>query len=94
MNILLYLFENFITEEKGSIIILFVLSLLNSLVQSTMVSFIVANLIESIENKNILLTMKCFYQFIGISVIFLIFYYLYKILQNTILTKMTQWIKK
>ena len=94
MNILRTLLDNFLTEEKISIVFLFILSLLNSLVQSTVISFISANIIESIEKKNIQSTTQFLYQFIGISILFLIFYYFYKILQNNILTKMTQWIKK
>lgn len=94
MNILSTLLENFLNEEKISIIFLFILSLLNSLVQSTLISFISANIIESIEKKNIQSTTQFLYQFIGISILFLVFYYFYKILQNNILTKMTQWIKK
>ena len=94
MNILGILLENFLTEEKTSVIFLFILSLLNSLVQSATISFISASIIESIEKNNIETTTRYLYQFIGISLLFLIFYYLYKILQNNILTKMTQWIKK
>ena len=94
MNILATLLESFLNEEKISIIFIFILSLLNSLVQSTVISFISANIIESIEKKNIQSTTQFLYQFIGVSILFLIFYYFYKILQNNILTKMTQWIKK
>ena len=94
MNILSTLVENFLNEEKTSIIFLFILSLLNSLVQGTVISFISANIIQSIEKKDIQSTNQFLYKFIGISILFLLFYYLYKILQNNILTKMTQWMKK
>ena len=94
MNILSTLVENFLNEEKTSIIFLFILSLLNSLVQGTVISFISANIIQSIEKKDIQNTNQFLYKFIGISILFLLFYYLYKILQNNILTKMTQWMKK
>jgi ABC-type bacteriocin/lantibiotic exporter with double-glycine peptidase domain len=94
MNILSQLFDNFIEEEKSSICFLFILSLLNSIAQSTILSFISANIIQSIEKNNISSTYLFFYRFIGISILFLIFYFLYKTLQNNILTKMTQWIKK
>jgi ABC-type multidrug transport system fused ATPase/permease subunit len=94
MDILSKLLENFINEEKISFIFLFILSLFNSLAQSTLISFIGANIIESIEKKNSSSTFHFFIQFIGVSIIFLLFYYIYKSLQNKILVKMTQWIKK
>ena len=94
MNILSTLVENFFNEEKTSIILLFILSLFNSLVQGTVISFISANIIQSIEKKDIQNTNQFLYKFIGISILFLLFYYLYKILQNNILTKMTQSMKK
>ena len=69
MNILSYLFDNFIKEEKITIIYLFLLSLLNSVAQSTVISFISANIIESIKKNNNTLTIQFLYQFIIISFI-------------------------
>jgi ABC-type multidrug transport system fused ATPase/permease subunit len=57
------------------------------------VSNITANIIQSIETKNRLLTDKFLYTFIGVSLLFLCIYYVYKNIQNGLLTKMTQWIK-
>ena len=93
MNILSYLVENFFKNEKVSIIFIICLSLTLSLVQTGYVSNITANIIQSIETKNRLLTDKFLYTFIGVSLLFLCIYYVYKNIQNGLLTKMTQWIK-
>jgi len=94
MNVLSYLIEQFIDKEKSSIVFLFILSILNNIAQSTIISFIGANLIESIEQNKYSSSIQFMYQFIGISILFLIFYYIYKIMQNNILTNLTQWLKK
>jgi ABC-type bacteriocin/lantibiotic exporter with double-glycine peptidase domain len=94
MNILLYLFNIFINEDKITIVLLFLLSLLNSIAQSVLISFISANIIESIKKNDNKTSIKFLYQFIFISILFLIFYYIYKTLQNEILTKLAQWMKK
>ena len=93
MNILSYLVENFFKNEKVSIIFIICLSLTLSLVQTGYVSNITANIIQSIETKNRLLTDKFLYTFIGVSLLYLGIYYIYKNIQNGLLTKMTQWIK-
>ena len=93
MDILPYLIENFFKDEKVSIIFLICLSLILSLVQTGYVSNITANIIQSVETKNRLLTDKFFFTFIGVSLLFLGVYYFYKSIQNNLLTKMTQWIK-
>ena len=93
MNILPYLIENFFKDEKVSIIFLICLSLILSLVQTGYISNITANIIQSVETKNRLLTDKFFFTFIGVSLLFLGVYYFYKSIQNNLLTKMTQWIK-
>lgn len=93
MNILSYLVENFFKNEKVTIIFIICLSLTLSLVQTGYVSNITANIIQSIETKNRLLTDQFLYTFIGVSLLFLCIYYVYKNIQNGLLTKMTQWIK-
>lgn len=94
MNIIKLLLEKFIKEEKNSLFLLIFLSLLNTLIQGTILSFINANIIDSIKIQNYCITEYFFYQFICVSIAFLIFNYNYKILQNKVLTKISQWIKK
>ena len=81
MNILSYLVENFFKNEKVSIIFIICLSLTLSLVQTGYVSNITANIIQSIETKNRLLTDKFLYTFIGVSLLYLGIYYIYKNIQ-------------
>jgi len=93
MNILYHLIEHFFRDEQTAIIIILLLSLVITIVQTTYISFITANIIESIEKSDISKSIHYFTQFVGVSVLFLVIYYFYKGYQNQILTKMTQWIK-
>ena len=93
MNLLYYLFETFYRENQTQIITLLILSLAITIVQTNAISFITANIIQSIESNHIAESLRFFRYFIGISVVFLIIYYAYKFFQNNILTRMTQWIK-
>jgi len=93
MNIVEYLIGKFFQEEKMNIIILFVLSLAITLVQTNAISYITANIILSIESNKPAVSIQFFTYFMAISALFLIIYYGYKYLQNTIVTKLTQWLK-
>lgn len=93
MNILRYLIHQFLRDEQTAVIIILVLSLVITLVQTTYISFITANIIEAFETSNLAKGEKYFIQFVSVSVVFLIIYYIYKCYQNKVLTKMTQWMK-
>jgi len=92
-NIVYYLLEKFIAEEKVRTGAIIGLSLFTTLIQTNGISYITANLIESMEKNNYESTMRMFKLFISISVLFMIVYYTYKTIQNDIVTKMMQWIK-
>lgn len=93
MNIVHYLLQKFFNEEKFKIISLIILSLTTVMIQTNLISLITANIIESIEKKNLINAMKNYKYFLIVSIIFIIIYYTYKTIQNVTVAKMMQWIK-
>ena len=85
--------KEFFKEEKMNIIALLILSLAITIVQTNAISFITANIIQSVENHQVKQIWKFFGYFMGISALFFFVYYGFKIVQNNILTKLTQWLK-
>jgi ABC-type multidrug transport system fused ATPase/permease subunit len=93
MNIVNYLLYVFFKEEAWNTIILVLLSLISTLIQTNGISYVTANIIESIEKGGKLLTMKFYNYFVILSILFFIIYYIYKSYQNNIITKLIQWVK-
>ena len=93
MNIVEYLFTQFVKEEKTTIIILIILSLIVNSVQINLVSFITANIIESVNAHKYTDVNKYFTYFIGLSILFCLLHYGYRHLQNNVLMKIMQWTK-
>lgn len=94
MNIFLYLFEKFFYAQKWNIGGLLVIALLMSFVYTKISSQINANIIQSINKQDIPKAFTYFWYFIGISIIFLITLYIFKWLQNVLLTNLANWVKK
>jgi ATP-binding cassette subfamily B protein len=93
MNIISYLISEFFKEEKLNTIILCVLSLVITLIQTNGISYITANIIQSVEKNSQKITLEFFKYFIAISILFFIIFYIYKRYQNNLITKIVQWIK-
>ena len=93
MNILFLLFKNFINEEKFRTIILIILSCLLNILKINVISFITANIIKAFQKENVGDAYKFYKYFIIISVIFIILFNFYKILENHILSKLRQWFR-
>jgi ABC-type siderophore export system fused ATPase/permease subunit len=93
MDIISYLISEFFKEEKTNTIILCILSLVITLIQTNGISYITANIIQSVEKNSKSLTMGFFYYFVLVSILFFVIYYIYKRYQNTLITKLIQWVK-
>ena len=93
MNILFLLFKNFIYEEKFRTIVLIILSCLLNILKINVISFITANIIKAVQKENVGDAYKYYKYFIIISVIFIILFNFYKILENHILSKLRQWFR-
>lgn len=94
MNILYYLLNRFLKEESTNIATMMILSIAITIAQTNIISYISAIIIQSVETRDRANTMQYFNYFIVVSVAFLIIYYGYKVVQNKLLTKLTQWIKR
>jgi ABC-type multidrug transport system fused ATPase/permease subunit len=93
MNIIFHLCNKFFTQEKTNIIILALLSLTLSFFYTNISSIVNANIIQGIQKNDFMKTFTNFKYFIGVSIIFIITYYFYKIIQNNVLTKLSHWTK-
>jgi ATP-binding cassette subfamily B protein len=93
MDIISYLISEFFKEEKLNTVILCVLSLVITLIQTNGISYITANIIQSVEKNSQKITLEFFKYFIAISILFFIIFYIYKRYQNNLITKIIQWIK-
>ena len=93
MDIISYLVSEFFKEEKLNTVILCVLSLAITLIQTNGISYITANIIQSVEKNSQKITMEFFKYFICISILFFIVFYIYKRYQNNLITKIIQWVK-
>jgi ABC-type bacteriocin/lantibiotic exporter with double-glycine peptidase domain len=94
MNIIFFLLQKFFTEEylNSGLVVFF--NLLKNALKINGVAYITANIIKGIEKSNFSMTFQYFYYFIAISVAFITIYGLTEYLQNNLLTKMAQWVKR
>lgn len=92
-NIVTELLTEYFVEEKRNTILLIILSLCVSIVQANGVSKINAAIIDAVEHNDGATAYRNFHYFIGISILFLLFFYGYKMYQTKLLTKLKQWIR-
>jgi ABC-type multidrug transport system fused ATPase/permease subunit len=93
MNIFQYLCSKFFAEQKVKIILLCILSLIISFFYTNLSSIVNANIIQGIQQNDYKKTLSNFRYFIGVSAIFLFIYYIYRTLQNNVLTILVHWTK-
>lgn len=93
MNIFYYLCNKFFSKEKTNIIILAILSLTLSFFYTNISSIVNANIIQGIQKNDFTKVFTNFKYFIGVSIIFIITYYFYKLVQNNVLTRLAHWTK-
>ena len=94
MNIIYQLILKFIKKEKFYIIILFCLTLLQTLFQINGISYITANIITFIQKKEYDSVNNYFIYFTIASFILIFIFYIYKIVQNKLVIELMNWIKK
>jgi ABC-type bacteriocin/lantibiotic exporter with double-glycine peptidase domain len=94
MNVIFFLINKFFQEEyiNSGLVVFF--NLIKILLKINGISYITANIIKGVETKNYNFTYQYFQYFIGISIAFIIIYCIIDYLQNNLLTKMTQWVKR
>ena len=93
MNILLKILLIYFNEYKYTIILLIGISCLLNLLKINVISYITANIIKSINDKNIDNTFVYYKYFICISVFSMILFNYYKYLQSHFLSRLKQWLR-
>jgi ABC-type bacteriocin/lantibiotic exporter with double-glycine peptidase domain len=91
MDLLLQIILKFCKKEYIRVGLLFIFSLTINIIQTSNVSKLTANIINSIKNNNQEETLTYLKYFIGFSIVLLIFYYLYRLLEDDLITKIRQW---
>lgn len=94
MNIIHTILTQFFLNEKSQTIMIIMISFILNFLQSYGISSVSALLINSLKPNNMMKTNNIFYMFVAISVIYIIFYAAYKLLQNKLLTTLRQWIRQ
>jgi len=94
MNIIQTILTQFFLNEKLQTIMIIMISFILNFLQSYGISSVSALLINSLKPNNMMKTNNIFYIFVAISVIYIIFYAAYKLLQNNLLTTLRQWIRQ
>lgn len=93
MNIIYNLLIQFLKNHKLKTIGILVLSLIINVFQVNAISYITANIMTAIQNKDFKSVFTYFNYFIISTIIFVIIFYLYKLLQNSLTIKLQLWMK-
>lgn len=93
MNIIYTLLSDYFYKEYDSTFILVFTCLLVNIIQTNAISHVIAKIIRAIEKKDKGIASTYFTYFVLLSVAYIILYYIYKIYQNHLLTKLRQWIR-
>jgi len=92
-NIIFELLTTYFKDEKITTIILILLSLVVNGIQAHGISRITAEIVQSIENSDRKRTIQVFFYLCIAFFLFLFISYIYKHLQNNLLTKLRQWLR-
>lgn len=94
MEIILYLLEKFYAEEKVNTLLLLLVTFSINIFQINGISFINAKIIEGVEKSKFTETFINIRMFIFLSIISVILYHIYRLLQNKLLSKLRNWIRQ
>lgn len=92
-TIITELLTSYFAEESATTIVLIILSLVVNGIQAHGISRITAEMVQSIENVNRARTIQVFFYLCIAFFLFLFVSYIYRHLQNNLLTKMRQWLR-
>jgi ABC-type bacteriocin/lantibiotic exporter with double-glycine peptidase domain len=93
MKLIYKLLIKFLKEEKINTILIVLISCLISFFKINVISYISSNIIKSIQENELDKVYKFYKYFIIITVIYLILYYFYKVIQNELLSKLKHWLR-
>jgi len=93
MNMLFDLLSEYFYKESFTTGVLVILCFLLNSIQTNGISILIANIIRSIETGSIKEANFFFYSFVGVAILYIALYYIYKVQQNSLLTKIKPWIR-
>ena len=93
MNLIVNLLWKFLKEEKINVVVIVITSLIFNIIQTHNLSSLIANIIDTAKENNFQETYRFIYLFIAVSIMYLVIFFIYKIFQNKITTKLLQWIR-
>ena len=94
MNVLHYLLYQFCLDEKMTLAFLIAMSLVLTFLSTNFISSLTAGIIQSVQTNNFAGVLSNYKWYMGTSFAFLVLLYVYKFIQNRLLTKMTHWLKQ
>lgn len=94
MKLVYELIKKFFEDKKVITFIIIILSLIISLLKINVISYVTANIIQSINSKDKNKSYTYLYYFIIISVLYTLLFSLYKFLKSKILLDLKHWFRK
>ena len=93
MKLVYELIRTFFKDKKGITLLIIILSITISLLKINVISYVTANIIQSIKNKNENDSYTYLYYFIIISSVYTLLFSLYKFLKSKILVDLRHWFR-
>jgi ABC-type bacteriocin/lantibiotic exporter with double-glycine peptidase domain len=93
MKLVYELIKKFFGDKKGITLIIIILSITISLLKINVISYVTANIIQSLKNKNENDSYTYLYYFIIISSVYTLLFSLYKFLKSKILVDLRHWFR-
>ena len=94
MNFVAYLAVEFFKRKKWTALGIFLVALLNSVIQTNGMTHITSNIITFAQTRNQTKAYEFFKWFICIVIVFIGVYYLWSSLQNQLLTEIRPWVRE
>jgi ABC-type multidrug transport system fused ATPase/permease subunit len=94
MNLIYYIINEFLKDKKYKILFIIFVSLLINFLKINLISYITANIIQSIQKNDIKSTFNIFYYFVIIFIIYIFLISFYKYLQIKILSVLRYWLRE
>lgn len=93
MNIVQYLLSRFLSEERWNVGLMIFTSVVINILQTNGISFLTANIIQHLEEKQTQQALTFFRYFLFVSILYITLYYGYRWFKDRMMTKMTQWLQ-
>ena len=93
MNIVQYLLTLFLSEERWNVGLLILTSIVINILQTNGISFLTANIIQHVEQKESQQAFVFFRYFVIVSIMYITLYYGYRWFKDRMMTKLVQWLQ-